>query len=177
VLCPRCSYDLTGLPDVHTCPECGFEYDPLARSIVLRGRRVYAFNLIWSVAFALTYFYFWYPRMDFASGKAIVIAFLGVALVTTLYRVWKRENLPQLLLMNRHGLAFHPPTVASTVVPWSDITRAKCSWVTGALCVIGRDGQTLLRCSYRTLGTLRIAKRCAQEINALVGRYSDRATH
>jgi hypothetical protein len=25
--CPRCNYDLTGLPAAHRCPECGFEYD------------------------------------------------------------------------------------------------------------------------------------------------------
>ena len=25
--CPRCSYDLTGLPDKHQCPECGLSYD------------------------------------------------------------------------------------------------------------------------------------------------------
>ncbi|MCH9034490.1 MAG: hypothetical protein IID42_08300 [Planctomycetes bacterium] len=25
--CPSCRYRLAGLPDVHQCPECGFEYD------------------------------------------------------------------------------------------------------------------------------------------------------
>lgn len=25
--CRRCSYDLTGLPDIHRCPECGYRYD------------------------------------------------------------------------------------------------------------------------------------------------------
>jgi hypothetical protein len=25
--CPRCGYDLRGLPGNHRCPECGFEYD------------------------------------------------------------------------------------------------------------------------------------------------------
>ncbi len=25
--CPKCTYALTGLPNAHRCPECGFEYD------------------------------------------------------------------------------------------------------------------------------------------------------
>lgn len=25
-VCPRCAYSLVGLPDEHTCPECGIEY-------------------------------------------------------------------------------------------------------------------------------------------------------
>ncbi len=25
--CPICKYDLTGLPDQHRCPECGYDYD------------------------------------------------------------------------------------------------------------------------------------------------------
>lgn len=27
--CPRCDYQLEGLPQVGTCPECGLDYDPL----------------------------------------------------------------------------------------------------------------------------------------------------
>ncbi|MCA9290994.1 MAG: hypothetical protein KDA25_07690 [Phycisphaerales bacterium] len=34
--CPRCHYDLRGLPDAHRCPECGFEYD--MSSLFLVGR-------------------------------------------------------------------------------------------------------------------------------------------
>lgn len=29
--CPRCRYDLTGLPTSHTCPECGLHYDDNTR--------------------------------------------------------------------------------------------------------------------------------------------------
>jgi hypothetical protein len=29
--CPVCRYDLTGLPENHRCPECGFEYDETMR--------------------------------------------------------------------------------------------------------------------------------------------------
>jgi len=30
-LCPKCDYDLQGLPASHACPECGFEYDSYTR--------------------------------------------------------------------------------------------------------------------------------------------------
>jgi hypothetical protein len=173
MLCPCCSYDLTGLPEVHTCPECGFEYDALAMSITLRGRRAYTVNLISSAAMGLTYFGFLYPRTGFTAGKATLIIFLGIALLVTLYRLWKRETVPRLLLLSRRGLAFHPPSFDITLLPWGEITGASCSWVTGVLCITGKDGQTVLRCPYQTLGTLRIAKRCAAEINRLREGYSE----
>ncbi len=35
--CPVCRYDLTGLPNNHACPECGFEYDESMRIWYIRG--------------------------------------------------------------------------------------------------------------------------------------------
>jgi len=29
--CPRCDYDLQGLPQEHRCPECGLAYDTASR--------------------------------------------------------------------------------------------------------------------------------------------------
>jgi hypothetical protein len=34
--CPKCGYDLTGLPAPHRCPECGFKYDEQMRAFRLR---------------------------------------------------------------------------------------------------------------------------------------------
>jgi len=173
MLCPRCSYELTGLPAVHTCPECGFEYDSLSTSITLRGRRVYLEDLIKSVVVGVAVFGPWSVRSGPAVEKEIVVVFLGIVVSSALYGLWKREGLPCLLLLNRRGLTFHPPSFGMTLLSWGEIRRARCSWVTGALCIIGHDGQTLLRCPYRTLGTLRIAKRCAAEINRLREGYSE----
>ena len=38
--CPSCGYSLLGLPSVYKCPECGFEYDPYAKVIALRRKRL-----------------------------------------------------------------------------------------------------------------------------------------
>lgn len=35
--CPICRYDLTGLPDQHRCPECGYDYDRDSEVIPLQG--------------------------------------------------------------------------------------------------------------------------------------------
>lgn len=33
--CPICNYSLTGLPDQHRCPECGYDYDRDSRMVDL----------------------------------------------------------------------------------------------------------------------------------------------
>jgi len=35
--CPICIYDLTGLPDEHRCPECGYDYDRDSEVIPLQS--------------------------------------------------------------------------------------------------------------------------------------------
>jgi hypothetical protein len=41
--CPRCDYDLTGLPRAHRCPECGTEYDQDSLLLPCRIQKVPAF--------------------------------------------------------------------------------------------------------------------------------------
>jgi len=44
-LCPKCDYDLTSLPAVHQCPECGLAYDERTRVWEIKvSRRVRRFT-------------------------------------------------------------------------------------------------------------------------------------
>ncbi len=61
--CPICKYNLTGLPDQHHCPECGYDYDrdshfvdhsgPMKRIIpfVVAALAIWAALLIWQRGF------------------------------------------------------------------------------------------------------------------------------
>ena len=46
LMCPRCSYDIAGLPRQHRCPECGFAYD--GKMFILEGWRVPDVRQAWA---------------------------------------------------------------------------------------------------------------------------------
>ncbi len=56
--CPCCKYDLTGLPEQHRCPECGYDYDRDSEVIPLQSPPPLWIKILilFQVALALLYF-------------------------------------------------------------------------------------------------------------------------
>jgi hypothetical protein len=169
-----CQYDLTGLPEVHTCPECGFEYDPHAQVIRLfPQRRIYGHFVAagtWMVPILLL------RRGAFSQQDAAL--FLGsiavVLLVTTFY--WSRiAGSPRRLVLNRHGVRFDHPSISGEAIPWAGLAKAEFDWVFGKLWLISPQGTTLHEVPYRKLGSTRLSRRCADEINRLAALYAQAA--
>jgi hypothetical protein len=76
--CPMCAYSLTGLPENHVCPECGFAYDETMRiwRAVKWFRVLYAGQLIIGLGLVLIAATDSRPRWD-----ALVAAAAGVLCV------------------------------------------------------------------------------------------------
>ena len=45
IRCPKCGYDISGLPARHQCPECGFAYDQ--SMFLLEGWRLHLYPTWW----------------------------------------------------------------------------------------------------------------------------------
>lgn len=169
--CPRCDYDLTGLPDEHICPECGFAYDKHAISIRLSARKEYRKALVFGVIYML----FWVGLRQlgsFAVPVGVLFGFVIVFLVMLLFQFWKYRTVADRMILTREGFMFHSPTGTTPPVPWSEVKSARCSWWDGQLRIDRPNHYEPLTISHRSVGGVRIGKKCADEINRLKELYS-----
>lgn len=169
--CAKCDYDLTGLPQEHICPECGFYYDVYSTSIRLKARRENWIALI----MGLTYFCYFVglrQRGPLRMPGWFLVLFSIVFVGMFLFRLRKSQTVADRMIFTRAGFVLYSTISTSIPVPWSVIKSASCSWVDGALCILRTDDQGPMKISHRLLGGVRIAKRCAAEINRLKGIYS-----
>jgi hypothetical protein len=175
VLCPRCNYDLTGLPETHVCPECGCPYDSHSTAIPLSGRRTH--YLVAAMYLPLVGGLLWFrgPRL-FTAGNVAVLGTCVATAIGTIVAVLRRGGLPTRLILHHEGIELVTPGQEPLTWPWHVIAEAAVSRVTGRFKIAGKDGTELYARHYGRLGRFSVVERCAKEINARVGRYSDRAT-
>ena len=171
-LCPKCSYLLVGLPDVHACPECGLDYDP--NSVVIRlqprssvYRRLVDAALLFGVGYSSILI-----SSKFWGDKYVIIALVTLCLVTAVYRFSRIAGASALLILNHHGVKIDSPLFDHSTIPWRVVGNAERSWVTGKFILYGRDGRRLFTIQGEKLGTPRIVRDCVWEINRLRPVYS-----
>lgn len=69
--CPRCNYDLRGLPADHQCPECGLKYDAESEAFRIPRRRWRTIGECCWALFGVTYF----PWIVWRTGNALGVLF------------------------------------------------------------------------------------------------------
>jgi hypothetical protein len=170
--CPMCGYEMRGLPEVYNCPECGFECDPL--TVVFRvgppARNPY--SICFGVAALLM-------LLSSQTGPIfeVNIAILGlmaIGLGAPLFRKERRKRFTSALVIDRTGVRADDAEARMWAIPWKKIARAHCSGVTGVLTLYDHRDTQLLTLGGRFLGTSRMSKRCAAEINRLLVAYRER---
>ena len=173
MLCPRCDYDLTGLPAVHTCPECGCNYDEHSMGIPLTGRRKYFWT--W-VAVALNSFLMFRSVQRAGPGLEILRRFVVPAMLfLAIFIHWRRHtNLPTRLILDRDGIELATLRQVSLRWFWAMIRTVEVDWVWGYFRIKSHDGTVLISRHYSSFGTLKLAKYSAAEINRRVEMYSSR---
>lgn len=132
LLCPDCSYNQRGMPMVHKCPECGFEFDGTQVIFFAPPRRVgFVFPVIGGLLMlspiiqavqagsspALLDPGWWADAWSFWIGALVVLAAVGPLVLPR----WKSAviGLDTLLLIGPRRL----------VVPWQDV-RSVRAWPT-----------------------------------------------
>lgn len=176
--CPRCRYNLRGLPARHTCPECGFAYDPDCVIIRLRGwrkRDVWSILGLGGILIAVLVDAFRPPFYGRPAEWLRALAYLGLPVAWLGYYVARARFNRRAVIINHLGVTFDTPTIRVRFVPWSDIGRATFDWKTERFCVEGRDGNPIVSCDAEGLSTSGVADKCAYEINEAKAVYLDGA--
>lgn len=164
--CPKCGYALIGLPPEHACPECGQAYDPHIRVIQLRRHsrtwRLIGFCAL--VAAALV-----------GSSRITTPWQLAVLILLILAAIWQlliERRYRGTVMINRHGIQFDQPRITGRLISWSEFGHAEYSWISGRFRIRDPSGWTVFECRYNDLGTARVARACAKEMNRLHGAYA-----
>lgn len=171
-LCPKCAYSLKGLPVVHTCPECGSEYDPHALVIRFdvqqyeRRQMGYATILLAMIGFVSF-------RAGIQQDDILLLVIIAGSMLTSLVKMCRARSTPYLLSINRCGVQFEHPKLRERRLLWSTIDRAKFRWLSGRFYLYGDDGKKLISIRPHWIGGRRVARMCATRINSLAQIYSD----
>lgn len=174
MLCPRCDYDLTGLPAVHTCPECGCNYDEHSIGFRLTARR----NELWGACMVAIFFTFltWLKlRKGAARGQFLVDLLMPVAFLAGVgWRFQKRAGLPTRLTLDRDGVALMTPGQEPVRWAWGEIGSAELGNVWSFFTIHSTDQSKLFNRYSSRLGSRKLVRRCVAEINKRIAIY---ATH
>jgi hypothetical protein len=154
--CPVCEYSLEGLPEEHTCPECGFAYEK-------RWSVVRAANFVRSAAMI---------------SYGIVLANIGIL-------IWKGNYVWPFIfiVLAIAGMLLHMPKMSRFVlicpchvrlfnrgteidrVELRDVRRAEWSWIDGCIYISDSHGRRRLEMSSRFLQSHAATRRVVAAIN------------
>ena len=167
--CPVCRYSLTGLPDEHVCPDCGFRYERDA--VLVEEHRFtwknYAAVVVVPILLAVGTG-LWSGRW----GALFPASFLILTLLLVgLLQARRPKNAG---LVSRTSLRILRRGVVQRQIPLAVIRNAKWSFVTGTIDITGTAGKTIFAVPNRFLQTNRRAKALASAINEYVRVCSSR---
>lgn len=173
--CPRCNYELAGLPEYHTCPECGFDYDPHCQMICLKPRRADNRQVVLGTGLLLVIgFGMWAAPGPFTLKDLILPGVILLAMLPYLYRSLRGFGLASALFISHKGVRFEHAEGASRLIPWDNIDHAQYGWLTGRVLILSKVCRVLHSVHRLRLGGTTEAKVCAEAIDAAKHTYETR---
>ena len=103
--------------------------------------------------------------MGVSGSDAFTFIMLVLCVATVLCELLGHVAGKHRFILNRDGVRVEHPDVANETVRWSDIQRAKYSWVGGSLYLLGQDGRVLRDFTMAQLGRGKTGRKCAKLIN------------
>ncbi|HRX84426.1 MAG TPA: hypothetical protein P5572_05340 [Phycisphaerae bacterium] len=169
--CPRCEYQLRGLPILHRCPECGLAVD--RRWMILGGqdapmsKRRRHIHLVVRVILSV-YLLFYAAAINRVMrpppfGLLAIIVGYGL-IVFAFFRSLRRSR--GFIGLGPDGVCIVPPGRRGLTYAWPTVGRARYDIALGSVLVPCGDRTLRLRNRAYFSGSPREADRCVQAINA-----------
>lgn len=173
MICPQCTYNLTGLPEEHVCPECGFEYDRHATIIHFQQKKHLYIALIAGMANGLLVVFWIHHGNVLPRGVEYVVSVL-IILLSLFFHSWRIKKVtdqPARCIMTKRSVQIEHYKFGVKEIDWKDIEIASYSWINGRFRIIGNNGEELFNRWYGSLGSPSRVRKCVKEINRLSKIY------
>lgn len=169
--CLRCEYELKGLPEECTCPECGLGHDPQAFSIELYRETTQIWNLI-GVIIILAYFFLllWNRPLQWSDSFQIVLGVAGIGMI--LNHFFSLSDRRSLLVINKSGLHFHLPGRDDRSFRWDEIDKVNQSWFTARMRIYSPEGKKIYSVSATRFKTKKYLRECITDIERMKKVYT-----
>lgn len=161
--CPLCRYSLTGLPDYHTCPECGFAYERDA--VVFFPRRWPWVAMCVANGIMFLGGIIMQPAWRGAPSPWLVVGAIGVVGCA-----WRLRQAKKSVLVSARWLRLLSARDPEQRYPMEAIERVTWSRVDGMVEVVAHGGAVLVRIPPSVLSSHRRSKTLA----ATITRYANR---
>lgn len=129
--CPRCHYSLAGLPQDHTCPECGLRYD--GESVVYTRRRnrkaLIGLAAVVIGSPGMIAVYTTIPLVPQPWGSVLYLL-LGAYVITLGWLIWyfrRVYHCGSIAAITAEGLLLRQESRAIEMIPWAAILRCERS--------------------------------------------------
>ena len=161
--CLICKYSLDGLPDEHTCPECGFKYE--RQSTCVYGPRKLVLRQLAGVGMLC------FALMIYASMKAYShMLFVFPPAIFIGYQVYRNHGKPpNMVIISKLKLTIVGRETEPEVFDMREIQNATWSKIDGSIRISGKKSNELIRISYKHLQSHFNAKSVVSIINKTVG--------
>lgn len=112
-ICPKCKYDLSGLPIAHNCPECGFAYsedffDVQGCSWDLRtgfsSKLLFIIFIVIVIGIAIVLVYWWYGLFNYGDLLKSLISLVAISGVVLFTRYMIQNSPPVYKTFTHEGM-------------------------------------------------------------------------
>lgn len=168
--CPKCGYDLRGLPAAHVCPECGDAYDIFRRIVRLDyGRGWRGFSIVAVILLGIYASAIW-EHWDVTSVTGLMPILLPLAFVPIFYLVRVLFWNPYRLVIDHDGVHVKYRFGDALRLPWDQL--GQCRLDERILQLVDARGNTALGIQITALEGAHGAELVRGEIERLRRIYS-----
>lgn len=168
-VCPRCDYDLKGLPLRHCCPECGFDYSPDMVTFV--ARRTLQFLLLANSVFVVIVYSVRPTGMWHGWGDIYMVALFTLFGAHTLFTIFAMK--PGRIIVSDVGILFIFGKNQEFEAEWNRVEWIKSLLPGGFIRMQDSEGKKRSLYSCWFLGSITRAKELGRIVRERLGLADD----